>query len=1059
MNPPPFDIEEHVSRHGAALRQLAIQLVGASAADDAVQETWIGAMRQPPRDHRSHGGWLATLLRNVVADMRRSTRRRSRREQIVAMARAPHSEDHAVVAMRAEMAMRLLRAVQDLDSPYREAIWQRFFEDKAPRVIARQHGVPVATVKSWLKRGSRMLRERLGGGDGGSDWRSAFAMAFGFGKQASAAASVVGIGIVGGVVMATWMKVTAAAAVAATAVSLWWQHAAEVPPLAMTQVAVGAGAQVSEPEPGLAREAAVTLPDPRREATPIAASDAAAMATIRGRCVDDQGRPLTDCIAELNGFRATEARMAEWLRAHAQPAWSKPATVTTRDDGVFTFRFAPPPPFAFTLKVHSERHGGMSASWQQLVEGAVVDLGDLTMRAGARLVGRVVDGDGHAVPDTLVVANRIDERQLAPRVDGELRPGSAAAHSDERGELVFEPRLVAGSYAIESKGAPLLAPLVLDVTEGQDLPPVVLVVDRPEQTTIRGRVLDDIGQPVAAASVTGRPVPRGVFWSTSTDGSFELSMPRREATAPIDVVVDCEGYDGEAVARAVEWGRDDVVLTLQRAAQLELRVVDAQGLPVEDYAVILLSRTRMRSTDGRVRARGPFPGGVATIAGVEKGQWLAVVAFPAGSGRPDTSAPFVVEGAGVVRVTATVHALGERSARVVDATGEPVAGAELVLCEPLDDRLDETTLLVTVSTHARVGGPPKALIVATASSDAAGHATLRGPVGKPLGLVLPGGVHVPTFLRDVRLDEPAMLVVTVPRGVRLRGRVQPPSALAALPQLCGIPEGRGFGEDGRPLLVLQSASGRTVPNHTEMFGSGRGPGRMRDDGTFDVAGLRPERYAMFLFYRPAEGGLEQVAIGNVDLTSGEDREVELDLSPLIPGTLAGSLSVNGAPAVLRKVRVEGPAARTFETDGSGRFEVKVPAGTYRVLAPLTAVEATVWVTLAEALTVRQGEVTTLPLSVQSGRVRVRLRDAQGRPAAAASMVARLGGATEWTRLPRTTADGTLEVELPLSTVTFAIEDVPAPGRPLLPAADLGTATIRAGQTTTLELQLPAGQGK
>jgi DNA-directed RNA polymerase specialized sigma24 family protein len=86
MTPAPFDLAAHVARHAAGLRQLALELVGDSGADDAVQETWLAAMLHWPRHDASIGGWLATTLRNVVrgsrperprSRCRRCSRRRS----------------------------------------------------------------------------------------------------------------------------------------------------------------------------------------------------------------------------------------------------------------------------------------------------------------------------------------------------------------------------------------------------------------------------------------------------------------------------------------------------------------------------------------------------------------------------------------------------------------------------------------------------------------------------------------------------------------------------------------------------------------------------------------------------------------------------------------------------------------------------------------------------------------------------------------------------------------------------------------------------------------------
>ncbi|HEU4418869.1 MAG TPA: RNA polymerase sigma factor, partial [Planctomycetota bacterium] len=181
MTSRPFDVELSLRQHGASLRQLAAELLrDPDAADDAVQEVWAAALQRPPRHAGSLGGWLATALRNVARKLRRGEQRRVRREAVGA--RGGEVEDHATVLAREELLHRLVAQVSALDSPFREAIWRRFFEDMAPREIAKASGVPVAMVKSWLQRGLQRLRERLGQEESG--WRGAVAVAFGWKESA-----------------------------------------------------------------------------------------------------------------------------------------------------------------------------------------------------------------------------------------------------------------------------------------------------------------------------------------------------------------------------------------------------------------------------------------------------------------------------------------------------------------------------------------------------------------------------------------------------------------------------------------------------------------------------------------------------------------------------------------------------------------------------------------------------------------------------------------------------------------------------------------------------------
>ena len=62
---------EALLKHAAFLEQLARGLVrDPGLRDDLVQDTWIAAIRSPPREGRVRG-WLATVLRNAARKARR----------------------------------------------------------------------------------------------------------------------------------------------------------------------------------------------------------------------------------------------------------------------------------------------------------------------------------------------------------------------------------------------------------------------------------------------------------------------------------------------------------------------------------------------------------------------------------------------------------------------------------------------------------------------------------------------------------------------------------------------------------------------------------------------------------------------------------------------------------------------------------------------------------------------------------------------------------------------------------------------------------------------------
>jgi RNA polymerase sigma-70 factor (ECF subfamily) len=129
-------------------------------ADDLVQEAWVQVLRRGPTDDRSPRGWLATLLRRRLRQMRRGDERRVAREQ--SRAREVAVSSTAEVVERAELHRNLVQSVLELREPFRTTVLLRYLEERSPEEIARLTGVPVATVHSRLGRGLAALRTRLG---------------------------------------------------------------------------------------------------------------------------------------------------------------------------------------------------------------------------------------------------------------------------------------------------------------------------------------------------------------------------------------------------------------------------------------------------------------------------------------------------------------------------------------------------------------------------------------------------------------------------------------------------------------------------------------------------------------------------------------------------------------------------------------------------------------------------------------------------------------------------------------------------------------------------------
>ncbi len=145
------------------MQPLALRLVGnPDDADDVVQESWVAAVSARPATVRVHPSrWLTGVLRRVAARVHRDRAARVRHERAAVEAFSVSDPTPAQLLERAEIQRVLLETVLALDEPYRSTILLRFFEDLAPREIARRYRLAVPTVKTRLRRGLQLLRPRV----------------------------------------------------------------------------------------------------------------------------------------------------------------------------------------------------------------------------------------------------------------------------------------------------------------------------------------------------------------------------------------------------------------------------------------------------------------------------------------------------------------------------------------------------------------------------------------------------------------------------------------------------------------------------------------------------------------------------------------------------------------------------------------------------------------------------------------------------------------------------------------------------------------------------------
>jgi RNA polymerase sigma-70 factor, ECF subfamily len=144
-------------RHTPRLYLTALRLLGQSPmdAEDAVQETWIRAVREMGRFRweSSLGTWLIAIVGNVARDQLRSARRREARD--LATVVELEVEHHQGVGIDLE------RAIALLPEGYRAVLVLHDVEGLTHEEIGAALGIAPGTSKSQLFGARRSMRALL----------------------------------------------------------------------------------------------------------------------------------------------------------------------------------------------------------------------------------------------------------------------------------------------------------------------------------------------------------------------------------------------------------------------------------------------------------------------------------------------------------------------------------------------------------------------------------------------------------------------------------------------------------------------------------------------------------------------------------------------------------------------------------------------------------------------------------------------------------------------------------------------------------------------------------
>lgn len=695
-----------------------------------------------------------------------------------ASARAEALPSAAELTERAEGQRLLMEAVLGLDEAKREVVILRYYERLSSAEIARRQGVPAGTVRARLKRALDELRERLDERTGGDreQWQRAL-VPLAFAPERSAAAVGLASLLTGALMLKTFLAAGAiAAAVAFVLVAIGALEAPFVrPPAEPVTFTPLEDLPIAAVEPTGAegrREAEVDVEAPLE--SDDAEAEARPVGTFRLRFVDGEGRPVPG------------------VEVATQPRFDGSTAVSGADGRAAVLAWIGARRGAIGVR-YARRGFASDATTAHGEPGCDVDLGDVRLRPGGAIEGRVVDGRGAPLADVRVW---VDGEEVGSTAAGGLRTsevtalGAVETRSDDDGRFRLSGVLV-GEVRVHVESDDDLwrgTSGRVEVRAGEESGGLVIVAEGvPEGQRIEGIVLDPAGEPVPWAPVEGR---WGTWLSSGSlarvagrDGRFRFVLPKR---VPLDIVVsDPDGAWTPVAVEGVEPGTLDLEVRFEATRTFKVALADRAGAPVERAVLVVESGDRTlqyvegESPDGTYELRLPSEPFDLTV--------LAPGFAEARARGLDAAA------VGEVRRVALERLPGIRGA--VTAAGEPVEGATLTVHEVARQRV-------------LVSGLPSRLAVderARATSDAQGafELTLRAPGRVVLRAEAPGYAAFETaaFEYDPGVGA-AGLALALTEGGAIEGRVV---ASNGLRETHVVLASRG---DGRVRTVRTGVDGR-----------------------------------------------------------------------------------------------------------------------------------------------------------------------------------------------------------------------------------------------------------
>ena len=585
MSDPAGEINpESLLEHRAFVRAVVRKLIpDEHHAEDIVQETCLTALRSPPREHGALRAWLARVGRNLAVSSLRRRASRARRERHAAQSERLPSACEA--AEKLEHHRMVVEAVLALDEPLRSTVILRFYEDLPPRRIAEIQGIPVATVRSRLRRAVTHLRLSFDEAYGGD--RRAWCLALlplrlapGQAAAASGAGGTTVLSLGGSAMKAKLTFAGLAAGLVGTVLVAWWAAApAEQTPARgdTAQRDATVPAPETDGEAQRAREKAEAealrevYPD-EREGTgggtragragtdPGVASPDGAPAKVVGARPPPPGPGLVIGTVKLPDDRlplGVEVTLSNETRGEdGRLVDEEPRALETVADG--GYRFDELAPGRYRLKLRHPEFAPHEFSFA-VTEAEGAGPFEVVLKPGGNLRVRVLGAGLAPLVDQLVSISRSGSRE------------STGASTDAAGEVLFQ-NLATGSYwvrrPVPGAEGDQAATRTTRVAAGETAEVVFEV-----SCTLSGTVLDVDGRLLPQTIVRMTPVKfgeegyRSVQTRTDDDGAFEArGFPPGEYAVAVQVIG--ERSFAVEVARITFKGGDRLEQVLQVKATL-----------------------------------------------------------------------------------------------------------------------------------------------------------------------------------------------------------------------------------------------------------------------------------------------------------------------------------------------------------------------------------------------------------------------------------------------------------------------------------------------------------